>query len=85
MKTSDFRIILKSDTIRNGPLTVLSDMPADAKDAIAKAFLAAHTADKAAFDKLSDGKNQPWKAAKTEEWKPVVELVQFVDSLRRKN
>jgi len=85
MKTSDFRIILKSDTIRNGPLTVLSDMPADAKDAIAKAFLAAQTADKAAFDKLSDGKNLPWKAAKTEEWKPVVELVQFVDSLRRKN
>jgi hypothetical protein len=85
MKTSDFRIILKSDTIRNGPLTVLSDMPTDAKEAIAKAFMTAHTADKAAFDKLSDGKNQPWKAGKTEEWKPVVELVQFVDSLRRKN
>jgi phosphonate transport system substrate-binding protein len=85
MKTSDFRIILKSDTIRNGPLTVLSDMPTDAKEAIAKAFLNAHTADKAAFDKLSDGKNLPWKSAKTEEWKPVVELVQFVDSLRRKN
>jgi phosphonate transport system substrate-binding protein len=85
MKTSDFRIILKSDTISNGPLTVLSDMPADAKNAIAKAFMTANTADKAAFDKLSDGKNQPWKAGKTEDWKPVVELVQFVDSLRRKN
>jgi phosphonate transport system substrate-binding protein len=85
MKVSDFRIIMKSDTIRNGPLTVLSDMPADAKEAIAKAFMDAATADKAAFDKLSDGKNLPWKAAKTEEWKPVVELVQFVDTLRRKN
>ena len=85
MKVSDFRIILKSDPILNGPLTYLSDLPADAKDAISKAFLTAHTADKASFDKLSDGKNAPWKSAKTEEWKPVVELVQFVDSLRRKN
>jgi phosphonate transport system substrate-binding protein len=85
MKVSDFRIILKSDPILNGPLTYLSDLPADAKEAISKAFLTAHTADKASFDKLSDGKNAPWKAAKTEEWKPVVELVQFVDSLRRKN
>jgi phosphonate transport system substrate-binding protein len=85
MKVSDFRIILKSDPILNGPLTYLSDLPADAKEAISKAFLTAHTADKASFDKLSEGKNLPWKAAKTDEWKPVVELVQFVDSLRRKN
>ena len=48
MKVSDFRIIMKSDTIRNGPLTVLSDMPADAKEAIAKAFMDAATADLAA-------------------------------------
>ncbi len=85
MKVSDFRIILKSDPILNGPLTYLSDLPTDAKEAISKAFLTAHTADKVSFDKLSDGKNAPWKAAKTDEWKPVVELVQFVDSLRRKN
>jgi phosphonate transport system substrate-binding protein len=85
MKYSDFRIILKSDPILNGPLAYLSDLPADAKDAIAKAFLTAHTADKVAFDKLSDGKNAPWQAANTEQWKPVIELVQFVDSLRRKN
>jgi len=85
MKYSDFRIILKSDPILNGPLAYLSDLPADAKDAIAKAFLTAHTADKASFDKLSDGKNAPWQAAKSEQWKPVIELVQFVDSLRRKN
>ena len=85
MKYSDFRIILKSDPILNGPLAYLSDLPTDAKDAIAKAFLSAHTADKASFEKLSDGKNAPWQAAKTEQSKPVIELVQFVDSLRRKN
>ena len=85
MKYSDFRIILKSDPILNGPLAYLSDLPDDAKNAIAKAFLTAQTADKASFDKLSDGKNAPWQAAKTEQWKPVIELVQFVDSLRRKN
>lgn len=84
MKYSDFRIVLKSDPILNGPLAYLSDLPDDAKSAIAKAFLTAHTADKAAFDKLSDGKNAPWQAAKTEQWTPVIELVQFVDSLRRK-
>jgi phosphonate transport system substrate-binding protein len=84
MKYSDFRIILKSDPILNGPLAYLSDLPDDAKNAIAKAFLTAQAVDKASFDKLSDGKNAPWQAAKTEQWKPVIELVQFVDSLRRK-
>ena len=84
MKYSDFRIILKSDPILNGPLAYLSDLPDDAKHAISKAFLTAQAVDKASFDKLSDGKNAPWQAAKTEQWNPVIELVQFVDSLRRK-
>jgi transposase-like protein len=28
--------------------------------------------------------NDEWAPAKTEDWKPVVELVKFVDTLRRK-
>ena len=44
-------------------------------------------ADKAAADKIYDGKfdREGWAPAKTEDWNPVVDLVKFVDSLRRKN
>lgn len=84
MKYSDFRIVVKSDPIMNGPMAYLSDLPADMKRTIEKAFLEAATTDKAAFDRLSDGKNAPWQAAKTEQWQPVIELVKFVDTLRRK-
>ena len=86
MKYEDFRIILKSEPILNGPLAVLSDMPADLKAKIADAFFHLRERDKAAADKIYDGKldREGWAAAKTEDWKPVVELVKFVDSLRRK-
>jgi phosphonate transport system substrate-binding protein len=84
MKYSDFRIILKSEPILNGPTAYLSDLPDDLKKAIEKAFYEADKADKAAFDKLTDGKAAPWQAAKTADWDKVVDLVKFVDSLRRK-
>ena len=86
MKYEDFRIILKSDPILNGPLAVLSDMPADMKAKIADAFFHLRERDKAAADKIYDGKldREGWAPAKTEDWKPVVDLVKFVDSLRRK-
>ena len=86
MKYEDFRIILKSDPILNGPLAVPSDMPADLKAKIADAFFNVRSRDKAAADKIYDGKldREGWAPAKTEDWKPVVDLVKFVDSLRRK-
>lgn len=84
MTYADFRIILKSEPILNGPTAYLSDLPADLKTAIEKAFYEADKADKAAFDKLTDGKAAPWQPAKTEDWNKVVDLVKFVDSLRRK-
>jgi phosphonate transport system substrate-binding protein len=84
MKYSDFRIILKSEPILNGPLAYLSDLPADLKATIAKAFFDAAKSDKAAFDRLSDGKNMPWAPAKTEQWDKMIDLVRFVDTLRRK-
>jgi phosphonate transport system substrate-binding protein len=86
MKYEDFRIILKSDPILNGPLAVLSDMPADMKAKIADAFFHLRERDKAAADKIYDGKldREGWAPAKTEDWKPVVDLVKFVDNLRRK-
>jgi hypothetical protein len=58
---SDFRIVLKSDLVINSPHAMLTSLPADLKARINKVFLDAASADKAAFDKLSDGKNLPWQ------------------------
>ena len=87
MKYEDFRIIEKSEPILNGPLAYTADLPADLKTKIADAFFNLRKNDKAAADKIYDGKldREGWAPAKTEDWNPVVDLVKFVDSLRRKN
>lgn len=84
MKREDFRVVLKSDLIMNSPYTYLSDLPADLKNAIRAAFLDAAKNDKPAFERLSDGKNQPWQPATTADYDDTVKLIQFVDRLRRK-
>jgi phosphonate transport system substrate-binding protein len=84
MKKEDFRIILKSDMIVNSPYAYLSDLPEDAKSAISKAFFDAATKDHDAFAKLSDGKNRPWAPVKNEDYNKTIELVKFVDDLRKK-
>jgi phosphonate transport system substrate-binding protein len=61
MQKSDFRIILKSDMIINSPTAMLTSLPDDLKASIRAAFLDAAKNDKASFDRLSDGKNQPWQ------------------------
>jgi phosphonate transport system substrate-binding protein len=81
----DFRIIVKSDMIVNSPFAYLSDLPADLKAAIKKAFLEAPTKDKAAFDKLSDGKNLPWQPTDNANYDQTIELIKFVDQLRKKS
>ncbi len=82
-KKEDFRMILKSDLIPNSPYAYLSDMPAEAKAAIWKAFQEAPTKDKAAYDRLSDGKDREFKAVDAQYYAQVVELIKFVDSLRK--
>jgi len=84
MKREDFRIVLKSDLIINSPYACLANLPADLKGAIQTAFLNASTADKAAFDRLSDGKNKPWQTITTADYDETIKLIQFVDRLRRK-
>jgi phosphonate transport system substrate-binding protein len=84
MKKEDFRSIHKSAAILNGPYAVLEDMPADLKASIEKAFFDAPTKDKAAFDRLSDGQKQGFAQAKTTDWNDTIELIKFVDSLRKK-
>jgi len=84
MKKEDFRIIHKSAPIINGPYAYNSELPEDLKAAIAKAFFDGPTKDKAAFDRLSDGQKKGFHPATTKDWDATVELIRFVDNLRKK-
>jgi phosphonate transport system substrate-binding protein len=84
LKKEDFRIIVKSDLIINSPYAYLSDLPDDMKAAIKQAFLDAPQKDAEAFKKLSDGKNKPWQPIANEDYNKTIELIKFVDSLRKK-
>jgi phosphonate transport system substrate-binding protein len=84
MKKEDFRIVHKSAPIINGPYAYNADLPDELKAAIAKAFADAPTKDKAAFDKLSDGQKRGFHPATTKDWDATVELIKFVDALRKK-
>jgi phosphonate transport system substrate-binding protein len=82
-KAADFRIIMKSEQIVNSPMAYLTDLPADLKAAIKKAVLEIATKDKAAFDKIYEGKQQPFAEVDHKAYVPVVDLIKFVDSLRK--
>jgi len=84
MKKDDFRIIHKSAQIINGPYAYGSDLPDDLKAAIAKAFFEVPAKDKAAFDRLSDGQKKGFNPATTKDWDGTIELIKFVDALRKK-
>ncbi len=80
----DFRIIFTSDQIVNSPFAFLATMPADMKQAIREAVLAYPQRDAEGFRRMTDGKQQPWQAVDNDAYKPVIELVQFVDRLQRR-
>jgi phosphonate transport system substrate-binding protein len=82
---NDFRIILKSDLIINGPTAYLDSLPEDLKAAIRTAYLDAAKNDKAAFDRLSDGKNQPFQVTDNAAYDDTIKLITFVDHLRKQN
>lgn len=84
MKVEDFRIIGTSAPILNGPYTYLEELPDDLKAAIRRAFADAPTKAKDAFDKLYDGAMASFTSIKTEDYMPTVELVKFVDALKKK-
>jgi phosphonate transport system substrate-binding protein len=83
MKKEDFRIILTSPIIINSPYAYLGDLPDDLKKAIREAFLNAAAKDKVDYDRLSDGKNLPWQPIANADYDKTIELVKFVDSLRK--
>ena len=82
---NDFRIILKSDLIINGPTAYLDALPSELKAAMRTAWLDAAKNDKAAFEKLSDGKNQPFQTTDNAAYDDTVKLITFVDRLRKQN
>ncbi len=83
VRNEDFKIIFKSDLIAGSPYAWLTSLPADAKAAILKAFLEAPQKDKAAFDRLSDGKDRGFQKVTHQDYIPVVDLQKFVDQMRR--
>ena len=84
VKANDFRMIFKSDQIVNSPMAYLANLPADLKAKIKDAVLNVATKDKAAFDKIYEGKQGPLQSVSHDSDLPVIELVKFVDTLRKK-
>jgi phosphonate transport system substrate-binding protein len=82
-KAADFRTIFKSEQIVNSPMAYLTELPADLKAKIKAAVLELATKDKAAFDKIYEGKQLPFEPVDHKAYEPVVELIKFVDSLRK--
>jgi len=74
---------LKSAFIINSPTAMLSNLPPDLKAAIRTAFLDAAKNDKAAFDRLSDGKNLPWQPIANADYDETIKMIQFVDRLHK--
>ncbi len=80
---NDFRVILKSDLIINALHAMLSDLPPDLKTAIGAAWMAAPAKDRAAFDRLSHGKNRPWAPVDNAAYDETIALIRFVDRLHK--
>jgi phosphonate transport system substrate-binding protein len=83
-KYDDFRIIEKSDLILGSPHCYLAELPPELKKLIATSFLEMHTRAPEVFKKITDGKAAPFAAVDSKDYQPMVELITFVDNLKRK-
>ena len=83
VKRSDFKIIFTSDKIVNSPAAYLKSLPDDLKAAIREAFFKVNENAPEAFKTLTDGKARPWDPTSHAEYEPVVELIKFVDALKK--
>ncbi|TCR70402.1 phosphonate ABC transporter substrate-binding protein [Bosea sp. BK604] len=83
-KAEDFRIIYKSEQIVNSPMAYLTTLPEALRAKIRDAVLNIATKDKAAFDKIYEGKQGPLVAVDNKAYDPIIELNKFVDELRKK-
>jgi phosphonate transport system substrate-binding protein len=84
VKVDEFRIIDRSAKIPGGPVVFLAAFPPDMKAAITRAFMEAPAKDKAAFDRLSDGKDKGFAPVSHADYLPILELQRFIDDLRKK-
>ncbi len=85
VKAADFKTVFRSEKIPGSPYGYLTTLPAELKTAIRTAFFEAPTRDKAAFDKLSDGKSPGFAPAQHGDYNVTIELQKFVDGLRKKS
>jgi len=85
MQKSDFRVVFKSDFLPEGPYAVLASLPDDLKARIRQAFLDLPKADKAAFDKLSDGKDLSLTPVTLKDYQPIIDMLKFNDEQRKKS
>lgn len=83
-KAEDFRIVFKSELIVNSPMAYLATLPADLKAKIKAAVLAVAQKDPAAFNAIYQGKQLPFQPVTHQEYEPVIEVVKFVDELRKR-
>jgi phosphonate transport system substrate-binding protein len=84
VKADEFRMIMKSDKIAGYPFVYLKSLPEDLKAAIRKSISEMPKTNKAAYDKLFDGKSTGMLPVKHDDYLPALELQKFVDALRKK-
>jgi phosphonate transport system substrate-binding protein len=80
----NFRIVFKSELLPNSPYAYLAALPDELKKKIEQAFFEAPQKDKAAFDRLSDGKDREFVPVRHKDYIDVVEMIQYVDEMRKK-
>jgi phosphonate transport system substrate-binding protein len=84
VKYDDFRMIHKSDLIMNPLLAYLTALPDDLKAAIRQAFVQMPVKNRPLFDSLFDGQKRPWEPVDRSAYEPTIQLIKFVDDLRKK-
>jgi phosphonate transport system substrate-binding protein len=84
VKMSDFKTVFRSDRIPGSPYAYLTSLPPELKAAIRTAFFEAPTRNRAAFERLTDGKSPGFAPAQHSDYQVTIELQQFVDNLRRR-
>ncbi|SFL11219.1 phosphonate ABC transporter substrate-binding protein [Methylobacterium pseudosasicola] len=84
MQQSDFRVVFKSDFLPEGPFAMLASLPEDLKAEIRRAFLDLPKADKAVFDRLSDGKDLGLTPVTLKDYQPVIDMLKANDEPRKR-
>lgn len=85
LNQSDFRVVFRSDFLPEGPFAVIESLPAELRQKIRAALVEVPKKDKAAFDKLSDGKDQELVPVTQKDFEPIIEMLRANDAQRRRS